>query len=98
MDPFENLGGVSDTQLADHIQRLSDEESEVSSQRRILHGKIDILRAELVERLRHKHGDPPAEVRHGGEGPGEAGMREPRKPLPGSAGGAIALPDPGSET
>jgi len=28
---------------------------EVSYQRRILHGKIDILRAELVNRLRKKH-------------------------------------------
>jgi hypothetical protein len=28
-----------------------------SYRRRILHGKIDILRAELVNRLRHKHDD-----------------------------------------
>ncbi len=31
------------------------EELEVSYRRRILHGKIDILRAELVNRLRKKH-------------------------------------------
>ena len=37
------------------IQQLTGEEQEVSYQRRILHGKIDILRAELVNRLRKKH-------------------------------------------
>ena len=28
---------------------------EISRRRRILHGKLDILRAELVMRLQHKH-------------------------------------------
>ena len=37
------------------IQQLSEEENAVSYRRRILHGKIDILRAELVNRLRKKH-------------------------------------------
>jgi hypothetical protein len=41
--------------LEDLIQQLTDEEQEVSYRRRILHGKIDILRAELVNRLRKKH-------------------------------------------
>ena len=42
-------------ELKDLIQQLTEEEQEVSYRRRILHGKIDILRAELVNRLRKKH-------------------------------------------
>ena len=48
-------GALSDTELKDLIQQLTEEEQEVSYKRRILHGKIDILRAELVNRLRKKH-------------------------------------------
>jgi len=36
------------------IDELEEQEREVSYQRRLLHGKIDILRAELVNRLRKK--------------------------------------------
>ena len=54
MDTFPDLGSLSDQELKDLIQDLTDKEQEVSYQRRILHGKIDILRAELVNRLRHK--------------------------------------------
>ena len=55
MDTFPDLGSLSDQELKDLIQQLTDEEQEVSYKRRILHGKIDILRAELVNRLRKKH-------------------------------------------
>src|SRR4051812_14458096 len=55
MDPFPDLGSLSDQELKDLIQQLTDEEQEVSYRRRILHGKIDILRAELVNRLRKRH-------------------------------------------
>ena len=60
MDTFPDLGALSDHELKDMIQQLTQDEQEVSYQRRILHGKIDILRAELVTRLRRKHepGDP----------------------------------------
>ena len=34
---------------------VTEEETEISYKRRILHGKIDILRAELVNRLRSQH-------------------------------------------
>ena len=54
MDPFPDLGSLSDQELKDLIDQLTDEELEVSYRRRILHGKIDILRAELVNRLRKK--------------------------------------------
>ncbi len=53
-DTFPDLGSLSDNELKDLIDRLTEEEQKVSYQRRILHGKIDILRAELVNRLRHK--------------------------------------------
>lgn len=55
MDTFPDLGSLTDQELKDLIQQLTDEEQEVSYKRRILHGKIDILRAELVNRLRKKH-------------------------------------------
>jgi anti-sigma-K factor RsiG len=55
MDTFPDLGSLSDQELKDLIQQLTDEEQEVSYRRRILHGKIDILRAELVNRLRKRH-------------------------------------------
>lgn len=55
MDTFPDLGSMSDIELKDLIRELSDEETEISYRRRILHGKIDILRAELVNRLHRKH-------------------------------------------
>jgi hypothetical protein len=54
-DTFPDLGALSDQGLKDVIQQLSAEEVEISYRRRLLHGKIDILRAELVSRLRRKH-------------------------------------------
>ena len=55
MDTFPDLGSLTDEELKDYIQSLTEEELEISYKRRILHGKIDILRAELVNRLRKKH-------------------------------------------
>ena len=54
-DTFPDLGSLSDVELKDVIRHLTEEETEISYRRRILHGKIDILRAELVNRLRKKH-------------------------------------------
>ena len=54
-DTFPDLSTLTDQELKDLIQQLSDEEQEVSYRRRLLHGKIDILRAELVNRLRGRH-------------------------------------------
>jgi hypothetical protein len=54
-DTFPDLASLSDVELKDVIRQLTEEETEVSYKRRILHGKIDILRAELVNRLRHQH-------------------------------------------
>ncbi|MGH2836578.1 MAG: hypothetical protein ACRDKD_10215 [Solirubrobacteraceae bacterium] len=54
MDTFPDLGSLTNQELKDLIKEMTDEEIEVSYRRRILHGKIDILRAELVSRLRSK--------------------------------------------
>ena len=43
---------MSDDDLRVLIRELEKEEDEISFQRRVLHGRIDILRAELVARLR----------------------------------------------
>jgi hypothetical protein len=51
---FPDLGSLTDQELKDLIKELTAEEGEISYRRRILHGKIDILRAELVNRLRKK--------------------------------------------
>src|SRR5215213_9829390 len=53
-DSFPDLGPLSDAELKDLIQKLTEEEEKVSYTRRFLHGKIDILRADLVNRLRKK--------------------------------------------
>jgi hypothetical protein len=55
MDTFPDLGSLSDQELKDLIKQLTAEEQEISYKRRFLHGRIDILRAELVNRLRKKH-------------------------------------------
>lgn len=53
-DTFPDLGSLGDDELKDLIDKLTEEENEISYRRRVLHGKIDILRAELVTRLRQK--------------------------------------------
>ncbi|HWO16757.1 MAG TPA: hypothetical protein VNM89_08625 [Solirubrobacterales bacterium] len=51
---FPDLGSLGDKELKQLIDELTAEENEISYKRRVLHGKIDILRAELVNRLRQK--------------------------------------------
>jgi hypothetical protein len=53
-DTFPDLGSLDDKELKELIENLTTEENEISYKRRVLHGKIDILRAELVNRLRQK--------------------------------------------
>ncbi len=47
-----DLGSKSNEELRELLDELYDEEQKVSYRRRVLHGKIDILRAELVRRLK----------------------------------------------
>ena len=56
MEPLPDLASLSDAALKDLIDSQTREEQEVSYRRRILHGKIDILRAELVVRLQKSEG------------------------------------------
>jgi anti-sigma-K factor RsiG len=56
VQPLPDLGSLSDGELKKLIDDLEAQEREVSYQRRLLHGKIDILRAELVARLQQSGG------------------------------------------
>ena len=56
MEPLPDLGTLSDTDLKRLIDDLTQQEREISYRRRLLHGKIDILRAELVARLQKSGG------------------------------------------
>jgi hypothetical protein len=54
VEAFPDLTTMSDTDLKQMISDLEAEENEISYKRRLLHGKIDILHAELVARLKSK--------------------------------------------
>jgi hypothetical protein len=56
VEPLPDLASTSDEELKRLIDEYTKEEQEVSYRRRILHGKIDILRAELVARLQKTGG------------------------------------------
>jgi hypothetical protein len=56
VEPLPDLGSLTDDDLKQLIGQLEQEEQDVSYRRRLLHGKIDILRAELVVRLRASGG------------------------------------------
>jgi hypothetical protein len=56
VEPLPDLASTSDEELKGLIDEYTREEQEVSYRRRILHGKIDILRAELVARLQKTQG------------------------------------------
>ncbi|NLT34617.1 MAG: hypothetical protein GXX83_01795 [Gaiellales bacterium] len=58
-DSFQVLIGIqsyTDDELKSLAAQLELEEKDISRRRRILHGKLDILRAEMVRRLRDKRG------------------------------------------
>ncbi len=56
VEPLPDLGTLTDDDLKRLIDELTAEEQEISYKRRLLHGKIDILRAELVARLQKTEG------------------------------------------
>jgi hypothetical protein len=56
VEPLPDLASLSDADLKQLIADLEGQEREVSYTRRMLHGKIDILRAELVSRLKESGG------------------------------------------
>ncbi len=51
-DALLDIGSKSNVELRALLDELYAEEQRVSYRRRVLHGKIDILRAELVSRLK----------------------------------------------
>jgi hypothetical protein len=57
VEPLPDLGTLSEDELKALISTLEREESELSYRRRLLHGTIDILRAELVARLQRTGGE-----------------------------------------
>lgn len=57
MEALPDLKSLSDEELRDLIAKLVEDEHEVSYQRRILHGRIDILKAELQARLQQQVGE-----------------------------------------
>ncbi|MGE5273321.1 MAG: hypothetical protein ACM3QU_06050 [Verrucomicrobiota bacterium] len=54
MEALPDLASLSDSDLKALIKELEAEENDISYRRRLLHGKLDILRAELVARLQKK--------------------------------------------
>jgi hypothetical protein len=56
LEPLPDLATLSDAELKQLIDKLKQNENELSYRRRILHGKIDILKAELVARLQKSEG------------------------------------------
>lgn len=52
MDAHPDLSTLTDAELKDLIRSLTEEEREVSKQRRLLHGRIELLKSELVGRLK----------------------------------------------
>ena len=51
-DALLDLESLSNEELRALLDKLYEEEQRISYRRRVLHGKIDILRAELVRRLK----------------------------------------------
>ena len=87
MEQLPDLATLSDEDLKKLIDELTRDEHKASYQRRLLHGKIDILRAELVWRLQ-------------GGSPGDSsGSPVPRRPRggPPRTGAATVTPDHSSD-
>lgn len=89
-DPLPDLSTLSDDDLQSRIRDLEHEEDSISFRRRMLHGRIDILRAEYVARLRTQMNDAGAVPDHGPgpferpiyEGTGELPEEHELEPLP----------------
>jgi hypothetical protein len=62
VEPLPELGSLSDDDLKALIERLEVEENQVSYRRRLLQGRIDILRAERTARLKGTGGGGDVDV------------------------------------
>jgi hypothetical protein len=56
LEPLPDFAQLSDEELKRKIDELTAEELKVSYRRRLLHGQIDLLRAELQSRLKESGG------------------------------------------
>jgi hypothetical protein len=56
-DERDDAAQLSDDELRERIHARTQNEREVSFKRRILHGHIDLLRAEIIARLRDRDGE-----------------------------------------
>ena len=89
-EPLPDLSTLSDDELQTRIRTLELEEESISFRRRVLHGRIDILRAENVARLRAQVSDEgklpePGEALHDRsifEGTGDLPEEHELEPLP----------------
>jgi hypothetical protein len=52
VEPLPDLSTMSDDELSALIAQLEDDEDAISHRRRVLHGRIDILRGERIGRLK----------------------------------------------
>jgi len=83
-DILVNIRSYTDEELKALSEELQQQEKEISRTRRIIHGQIDIVRAEIVRRLRDKE-------RSGGSLFDDGDIEKlssilSRKPLPGEEG------------
>jgi hypothetical protein len=94
MSSTGQFGSMSNHEIKDRLRVLTEQEQVVSARRGVVHREIDALRRELIDRLR----DDGQQIITGEDfsGPGPAGSREPRRPLPGAGSGA-AHADPGHD-
>jgi hypothetical protein len=81
---------MDDRGLRELVRALEDEELQHSNARRVLHGKIDILRAELVNRLRKRNDSGEDLIGFDDEEPPapDGGVRQPR-PVPPRGPGSL---------
>ena len=56
-DDAGDAGDLSDDELRERIHERTQSEREVSFKRRMIHGHIDLLRAEIIARLRDRDGE-----------------------------------------
>lgn len=89
MEPFPDLSTLSDEQLAASLREREEEEAAISYRRRLLHGRIDLLRGELVARLRRRVDEGTLETPAAGpgrrplfEGTGDVPEEHDLEPIP----------------
>lgn len=109
-DRLINIQTYTDDELKALARQLAEEEREISKRRRLLHGEIDIVRAEMVRRLRDKHGSGESVFKNGditaltsilaGKGPAEpVAVQDVPEPEPAATvSGPPAVPAEAGET